>query len=55
MSEPQSIYMWENVDKTIQRIESQTDLISKTTDLYYLQYYSKDNEKISLKYSHIIG
>ena len=47
--------MWENVDKTIQRIESRIDLISKTTDLYDTQYCSKDNEDCSLKYSHIIG
>ena len=55
MSKPQSIYMWENVDKTIQRIESQIDLISKTTYFYDPQYISKDNEDCSLKYSHIIG
>ena len=41
---PQSIYMWENMDMIIQRIESQIDLISKTTYLYYSQYCSKDNE-----------
>ena len=54
MSILQSIYMWENVDKTIQRIESRIDLISKTTDLYDTQYCSKDNEDCSLKSSHII-
>ena len=55
MSKPESIYMWENVDKTIQRIESQIDLISKTTYLYDPQYCSKNNEDCSLKSSHIIG
>ena len=54
MSKPQSIYMWENVDKTTKRIESRIDLLSKTTDLYYPQYFSKDNEYFSLKSSHII-
>ena len=47
--------MWENVDKIIQIIESRVDLISQTTDLYDLQYYSKYNEDCSLKSSHIIG
>ena len=55
MSKPDSIYMWDNVDKTIQIIESRIDLISKTTYLYYPQYCSKDNEDCSFKYSHIIG
>ena len=55
MIKPQSIYMWVNVEKTIQRIESRIDLIFKTIDLYYPQYCSKDNEDCSLKYSHIIG
>ena len=54
MGKPHSIYMWDNVDKTIQIIESQIDLMSKTTDLYYPQYCSKDNECCSLKSSHII-
>ena len=40
---------------TIQIIESQIDLIYKTTDLYDTQYCSKDNEDFLLKYSHIIG
>ena len=52
---PQSIYMWENMDMIIQRIESQIDLISKTTYLYYSQYCSKDNEDCSRQSSHIIG
>ena len=55
MSKPESIYMWANVDKTIQIIESRIDLINKITDLYDTQYFSKDNEDCSLKYSHIIG
>ena len=55
MSKPVLIYMWDNVYNTIQIIESQIDLISKTTHLYDLQYFSKDNEDFSLKSSHIIG
>ena len=55
MSKPESIYTWDNVDKTIQRIESRTHLINKRTYLYYPQYCSKDNEYCSLKYSRIIG
>ena len=55
MSKHQSIYMWGNVDKTIQIIESQIHLIYKITDLYDPQYFSKDNEDCSLKSSHIIG
>ena len=55
MSKPDSIYIWGNVEKTIQIIESQLDLIYKTTDLYDPQYFSKYNEYCSLKYSHLIG
>ena len=55
MSKPKSIYMWENVDNTIQRIESRIDLFTKKTDLYYPRYCSKDNEDLSFKSSHIIG
>ena len=55
MSKPQSIYMWENVDKTTQRIDSLIDLFLKTTDLYDPQYIFKDNEDYSLKSLHIIG
>ena len=55
MIKTESIYMWENVDKTIQIIESRIDLISKKTDLYYPQYCSKDNEDCSHKSSKIIG
>ena len=47
--------MWENVDKTIKRIESRIELITKTTDSYDPQYCSKDNEDCSLKYSHTIA
>ena len=46
--------MWENMDKTIQIIQSLNDLISKTIDLYDNQYFYKDNEDCSLKSSHII-
>ena len=55
MSKTQTIYTWKNLDKTIQIIESLIDLITKTTDLYYPQYCSKENEYFSLKYSLIIG
>ena len=55
MSKNESIYMWDNVENTIQRIESKIDLINKKTDLYYPKYYSQDIEGCSLKYSHIIG
>ena len=47
--------MWDNVDNTIQIIESLIELINIRTDLYDLQYCSKDNEDCSLKSSHIIG
>ena len=55
MIKPQSNYAWVNVYKTIQIIDSQIGLSSKTIDLYYLQYFSKDNEYCSLKSSYIIG
>ena len=55
MIKTESIYMWENVDNTIQIIESQNDLINRRTDLYYPQYCPKENEDCSLKSSHIIG
>ena len=55
MSKPESIYMWDNVDKTIQIIDSRIDLINKRTDLNDHQYFSKVNEDFSLKSSHIIG
>ena len=55
MIKSESIYMWDNVDKTLQIIDSQIDLINKRTDLYDPQYCSKDNEDFSLKYSYIIG
>ena len=55
MSKLELIYMWENVDITIQIIESRIDLINRRTDLYDPQYCSQDNENISLKYSHSIG
>ena len=35
MSKPNSIYVWDNVDNIIQRIESQIDFKSHTTDLFY--------------------
>ena len=42
------------MDKTIQIIESRIDLIKKT-DLNDTQYFFKDNDDFSLKYSNIIG
>ena len=55
MSKPESIYMWDNVDNTIQSIESRIDLFNKRTDLYNPKYCSQDNEGCSLKSSHIIA
>ena len=55
MSKPEPIYMWDNVDKTIQRIESRIDLINRKTDLYDPTFCSQDNDGSSLKSSHIIG
>ena len=55
VSKSESIYMWNNVDNTIQMIDSWNDLFSKTTDLYYPQNFSKKNEDCLLKSSHIIG
>ena len=44
MIKPESIYMLDNVEKNIQRIESLIYFIYKTIDLYDPQYFSKDNE-----------
>ena len=55
MSKPKSIYIWYNVDKAIQGIESLIDLINRRTDLYDPQYCSQDNDYCSLKYYYIIG
>ena len=38
----------------IQIIRSQIDLISHTTDLYYSQFCSTEDEDYSLQYSHFI-
>ena len=54
MGKSQSIYMWENVDMIIQRIESQIYSNSKSTYLYDPKYCSKDNEYCSIKSYHII-
>ena len=54
MGKSQSIYVCENVDMIIQRIESQIDLFSKTVYLYDSQFFSKDKKDCSLQYSHII-
>ena len=55
MSKPESIYMWDNVDNTIQMFESRIDLINRKTNLYDPKISSQDNDDCSLKYSHIIG
>ena len=55
MSKPESIYMWDNVDNTIQMFESRIDLINRKTDLYDPKVSSQDNDGCSLKSSHIIG
>ena len=47
--------MWENVDKTIQKIESRMNLVNQKTDLYHTKFCSQDNDGCSLKYSRIIG
>ena len=55
MSKPKSIYLWDNMDNTIQKIESLIDLINKGTDLYDPKLWSLDNDSCSLKSSHMIG
>ena len=55
MSKPESIYLWDNVEKTIKIVVSLIDFFNRRTDLDDPQYCSKDNEDFSLKYSHIIG
>ena len=45
----------DNVNKTIQRIESRIDLINRKTDLYDPTFPHQDNDGCSLKSSHIIG
>ena len=41
MIKPKYIYMWDNVDKTIQTIESRIDLINRRTDLYDPKFFPK--------------
>ena len=41
MSKPESIYMWDNVVKNIQIIESQIELINRKTYLYDLNFFPK--------------
>ena len=55
MIKPESIYMQDKVDNTIQIIESQIDLIDRRTELYDPKYFSQDNDGCSQKSSHIIG
>ena len=47
--------MWGNVDDTIKIIESQIDLIKRTTDLYDPKLCSPDNDGCSQRSSHNIG
>ena len=47
MSKPAANYMWGNVDDTIQGIESRSDLINITTDLYDPTFCSPDNDGCS--------
>ena len=54
MSKSQSIYMWDNDDRIILRIESRIDLESKTADLYDSQYCSKEDEDRSIQSYHFI-
>ena len=46
--------MWDNVDRIIQRLESQIDFNLKTTDLYDSQYCSKEDEDCSIQSSNFI-
>ena len=46
--------MWKNVDRIIQIIESIIDFDSKTTDLYDLHFFNKENEDCSVHSSHFI-
>ena len=55
MSKPGVYYMWVNMDNTIQIIESQIDLINKTTDLYDPTFCSQENDGCSQQSYHIIG
>ena len=41
MSKPKYIYLWDNVDKTIQTIESRIDLVNRRTDLYDPNFFPK--------------
>ena len=47
MSKHEADYMWGNVDNYIQIIESQIDLIHRTTDLYDPNFFSQDNDGCS--------
>ena len=49
MSKSKSIYVWNNVDNIIQRIESQIDFNYHTTDLYDSQLCSKEDEDCSFQ------
>ena len=55
MSKPEANYMWDNVDTTIQIIESQIDFINKKTDLHDPKILFPDNDGSSQPSSHNIG
>ena len=55
MSKPEENGMWENMDYSIQIIESRIDLINRTTDLYDPEMFSPDNDVCSQQSSHNIG
>ena len=44
MSKQKSIYVWNDIENIIQRIESRIDSISHTIDLYDSQLCSKEDE-----------
>ena len=54
MSKYRSIYIWENVDKTIQIIESRIEFNTKTTEFYGSKYFSKEDKGCSLQSYHLI-
>ena len=55
MIKTESIFMWDNMENTIQITESRIDIINRKTNLYDPNFCSQDNDGCSLKYSYIIG
>ena len=55
MSKPEENGMWENMDYSIQIIESRIDLINRTTDLYDPKFCCPDNDGCSHQSYHNIG